>query len=368
MNTNAELIRARLKINEQEKAINSLQKLLEEHHGRYWALEQIIKYTGNLESFDKLMNLLTDMLIGIMGVDTASIYVKSSNNNSFKCYYRSIYNNNIFVEEDDLTLPDFMLRIAEPSIYSISNINKRVKFIKGENVNSVLFSPLKDFKKNDNFGIIIVEHNKSEYFNSQMVSFFNTLSTQIAVVAENSRLFDRISDLTNKDILTNCYNRKYFYKLLDSVTGGKKHYSLALFDCDNFKKINDIYGHLVGDDVLVSISDLAISYTNKYGGEVIRYGGDEFIIILYRPIEEAVEILNRFRIEVNDCFEFVKDKVLASVTISISSYPETVSSADDLLSVADKALIRSKKIRKNSITIAYENPTSSEDISMELVY
>lgn len=368
MHSNTELIQAKLKISEQEKTINSLQRLLEEQHGRYWALEQIIKYTGNLESFDKLMNLLTDMLIGIMGVDTASIYIKSPINHTFTCYYRSIYNNNIFVQEENMHIPDFMLKLSEPSIFNITNIDKTVQFLKGEHVDSVLFSPLKDFKKNNNFGCIIVEHNKSNYFNKQMISFFNTLSTQIAIITENAKLFDKISDLTNKDILTNCYNRKYFYKLLDTVVGGHNHYSLAIFDCDNFKEINDIYGHLVGDDVLISISDLAIHYTNKYGGEVIRFGGDEFIIILYKPLLQAVDILNEFRLEVSNCFDCVQERVSASVTISIASYPETVSDVYNLLNIADKGLIKSKKIKKNSITIVYEDNLSIYEENMRIVY
>lgn len=132
------------------------------------------------------------------------------------------------------------------------------------------------------------------------------------------------------------YNRNFFY---------------AIIDLDNFKQINDTYGHLVGDSVLIALSNL-LKTDVRTGDFVGRYGGEEFVIIFTENSEEsALSSLDRLRIKFSELIHYAGDASF-KVTFSagLSSYPK-YKEEDNLMVAADKALYISKKTGKNKITV-----------------
>ncbi|SHH25169.1 GGDEF domain-containing protein [Tepidibacter thalassicus] len=328
--------------NEDLKVKNiTINKELQECRGIKWLLSQLIKVFGTLDSFENLMRNTTDVLMGILGVDTCAVWIKKDDKDEYVTYSRSVYNSNRYEVNECRKLPECLLKFKETSLLDINN-------------KSILIAPLEDFRTNNKLGFIVAEHKNKNFFTKTTIDFFNILAIQISIVVINSKLFEKINEITNKDALTNCYNRNYFEKLMLNMNTNQRDYTLAVFDLDNFKKVNDILGHERGDEILVEIGKLAMNIVKRYNGEVIRYGGDEFIIILFKPLNEAIKILENFRKSVPGIELIKKIGINITVTIGVASYSETVTEMKNIFTVADMALIKGKKRgEKNTIHIGY---------------
>jgi len=182
------------------------------------------------------------------------------------------------------------------------------------------------------------------------------LSIQLSNTLMNSYLYSEVSKLSSRDILTNCLNRRYLNNLLDYNESNSISY--ILFDLDNFKMVNDTFGHNKGDELLIRISDLTIKFFAPYDGKVIRYGGDEFIIILEMDLNKSIEILEEFRLSL------LEDKLVksfpfkVSASFGIANYPVHSPNLKELLKKADNALYEAKENGKNQIKI-YKKKDSS---------
>ncbi|MGE4518495.1 MAG: GGDEF domain-containing protein [Desulfobacteraceae bacterium] len=168
-----------------------------------------------------------------------------------------------------------------------------------------------------------------------------------------NRLREKVEELATKDELTKLCNRRRLFEVLDrEVELARRQYSpftLLMVDIDNFKSINDTYGHLAGDQVLREVG-AAMKKTIRTVDYVGRYGGEEFLVILsYPSLENAVVCANRIRQIIEDLsIEFSSHKI--SVTISTGSTvycPEE--SLDTTLARADKALYMAKARGKNTV-------------------
>ncbi len=165
-------------------------------------------------------------------------------------------------------------------------------------------------------------------------------------------------DAALRDSLTGAYNKKYFSDHLRSeFSFAARHtspLSLVIFDVDHFKSVNDTYGHLAGDAVLVKLAKIA---SDSVRGEDLfaRYGGEEFVV-LCRGISmgQAAHLGERLRAKVEEA-EFVHEGEKMSVTISVgvAGFPEIpVGSGQDLIQAADTALYAAKNHGRNRVMLA----------------
>lgn len=156
------------------------------------------------------------------------------------------------------------------------------------------------------------------------------------------------------DPLTKLYTRYYFAEKIDEYFEKAKKFkerlSIIMCDLDHFKKINDKYGHLLGDEVLREIAKILKENVRRNNDIVGRYGGEEFIILLPNSsLNYAKEIAERLRkkIEAIDKFPF---KV--TMSFGIASYPEVlVKTSDELVGYADDALYKAKELGRNRVIV-----------------
>ncbi|RJQ18746.1 MAG: diguanylate cyclase [Nitrospiraceae bacterium] len=157
------------------------------------------------------------------------------------------------------------------------------------------------------------------------------------------------------DPLTNIYNRRFIngflIKEIDRCKRSDRHLSIVISDIDNFKTINDSYGHLSGDTVLKTVSTLM---TNAFRNlDVVgRYGGDEFMIILPETTNKtASQIIERFRKKIENTEITLPKGMNVKVTFSfgIATFPDDGTLVDDLLVAADERLYKVKGSGKNKI-------------------
>lgn len=193
---------------------------------------------------------------------------------------------------------------------------------------------------------VIKEINQLEY----SISFMNNELTQ-----KNQQL----SEMANKDFLTNMYNHKCFYfhfcDFIKKTEISYSPFSVALLDIDNFKKINDTYGHLVGDMILKEISLLILNNIRKTD-IAARYGGEEFAIIFPNTsLDEAKFICERIRSSIERHIFHVNSDLL-KVTISGGVQSNACFSSSyqphGFLDSVDQLLYKAKSLGKNQILSA----------------
>ena len=150
------------------------------------------------------------------------------------------------------------------------------------------------------------------------------------------------------DSLTNVYNRRYYDEFFQ---GSDDIQAMAVIDADNFKHINDNYGHDVGDIVLKSIAQTVLSCIRKTDA-VIRYGGDEFVIVFYSiPADVFEKRLERIRYSVNSLI--LDDLPEQHISVSIGGC-YGIGTAKKLFKVADDMMYQSKNT-KNKVTVCFRN-------------
>ena len=153
------------------------------------------------------------------------------------------------------------------------------------------------------------------------------------------------SQINKKDGLTQIYNRGYFNKEYEMINTREIPYYMIIFDIDNFKMINDTYGHIFGDYIIKNIAQITASHLGKVG-RVYRYGGEEFVILIKDATEQQViEVAETIRQAV-ESFKWEKGcKVTISMGIS-----HNAPHIKDVLSVADQELYAAKRNGKNRIS------------------
>ncbi len=177
---------------------------------------------------------------------------------------------------------------------------------------------------------------------------------------EQNKLYDKVQELSLTDSLTGLRNRRYLLNniphLLFLAKRHKNPISFIMLDIDDFKKANDIYGHLAGDKILHDLSELIQTMFRK-SDIIIRYGGEEFLLVLFDAhTEDSLRLTEKLReaVETNT-FTFQDYQIHITISGGISSHifddKETEEiNLEDMISLADHALYYSKKHGKNSIT------------------
>jgi len=159
-----------------------------------------------------------------------------------------------------------------------------------------------------------------------------------------------------QDELTNVYNRRYFNQvILKEIEFGKRYhqaFSLLIMDLDNFKGYNDANGHLAGDKALIELAQILKAEARAID-HVIRYGGEEFIVILPRSEKsEALIAAERYRRSVEE-YKFSGEDSLPggklTVSIGVATFPYDATDITMLLQRADEALYHSKKMGRNRV-------------------
>lgn len=161
------------------------------------------------------------------------------------------------------------------------------------------------------------------------------------IYALNSANERMLMQKAEHDPLTGLLNRGVFDSLREFFKDGDMSIALIVVDVDNFKRINDEYGHEIGDKVLKMVAD-TIRQSFRPNDYVIRLGGDEFAIILTDIAEEDVSIIKRKFQRINNTLTNPKDDMLPPVTLSAGAAFSEKAFSDELFGKADKALYDAK--------------------------
>lgn len=302
----------------------------------------------------------------------------------------------MFVQKDldsDLFVLDTNYSGLEPDdnvIYSISNSSDLIKLLNETNITYTitdlyntlgqnsdvdefaslrpsLIVPLK--QKKELSGILLlgerIDLGDGVEFNDYDRSQILNIASLASIAINNASLVEK----TTTDMMTHLKMKHYFYKVLSDKLESSSSLNLPLsclmLDIDFFKKFNDTYGHACGDFVLQTVAKV-ISDGVRGNDLAGRYGGEEFVVMLYNTDKNAaIVVAERIRreIEQRDLF-YEGNHMQVTISIGVSQYvPGTEMSAKQLVEYADQALYISKRTGRNKVSYTDGNTPETDEIT-----
>lgn len=331
-----------------EKTIYDLSQqvmFLEKKLNVFTNLLEISKYINQYIKDQNLFPLINDMLIGVFGAKYSTIYIKAGDE-YLEATPQTFSFSSIEAEKKlilDHAENEFIINSDTP-IYTTPN--------EEESVFSCLGVPIK--VDNRILGFILIQHKQKDYFSKDHATFLSSLANHVGVAIENNLLYNQIKESAYRDGLTGIFNKRYFFDTLLSIPNlEEQNYSIVMIDIDNFKKVNDTYGHPYGDIVLKQVASIIKSHTRP-NDIVARYGGEEIIIFFYnftekKKLQERVESI---REEIQNTMiegEDISSSVTASFGVYVKSNEQL--SLNEVIKKADDNLYICKRTGKNKVTL-----------------
>ena len=222
--------------------------------------------------------------------------------------------------------------------------------------------------EHDLIGVIKVPL-RDEPVDAEAIASVSRYIRAVASVLGNIYQLTRSRDLAMRDDLTKAYNRRFFESYLDEEIERARRYgslfSIIFLDLDDLKMVNNFYGHLTGSRTLQEVAKRILNAVRGID-KVVRFGGDEFCIILPQTDQEqAVLVANRVRKALTANAYHLEPNIDISITASfgIATYPTHAITKDDLIRQADAAMYRVKSGTKNAVGVAnVEDATRPLDV------
>ena len=226
----------------------------------------------------------------------------------------------------------------------------------------------------DIIGMLALDSIQPDRFTQDHERLATAFADQVAIALENTRLFEETQWLALHDSLTGLYNRRHFMSLAWSEFQRSLRYgtplSVIMLDIDHFKRVNDTFGHLIGDQVLGFIADLCET-SLRVNDLIGRYGGEEFVILLpetsatiaqdeiqnqEQVIEPAKVVAERLRTTVEESIiETDRGGIKITISLGISELSPGIHAIDQLIDQADQALLQAKQTGRNRVVIWNED-------------
>jgi len=238
---------------------------------------------------------------------------------------------------------------GEPREVTAPIYTKRVKL---DEARSLLVLPL--VAADEAIGTLMLAARAEKRFGADVREMLGVIATQVAVSLQNGLLYKRMETMATTDGLTGLTNHRTFQdrfaQLLDRAERHGHHAALLLCDVDFFKKVNDNYGHPVGDEVLRRVARVLEQVARKID-ITARYGGEEFAVVLESSTaEQARQVGDRLRQEVGKLVvETEKGPLRVTMSIGVASFPDDAKDRATLIERADHALYHAKHSGRNQV-------------------
>jgi diguanylate cyclase (GGDEF)-like protein/PAS domain S-box-containing protein len=212
-------------------------------------------------------------------------------------------------------------------------------------IRAVASAPL--FAKENLVGVLTIGSRNSRIITPAERQLFLAFASQIALAADNARLYQAIREKALRDSLTNLYNHAHLHeRLREEIERARRQsvsVALLMMDLDHLKRFNDTYGHPVGDLALKMVARV-LCEGMRVGDIAARYGGEEFAVILPNTeLDAARAAAERIRANIRQAqLPNIPSDVRVTVSIGVAVFPAHADSANALVAAADAALYRAK--------------------------
>lgn len=239
-------------------------------------------------------------------------------------------------------------------------------------VKSILYLPL--FRENDIIGVMTVQSEKPEAYSNDIVEMLEAVASFTAIAVENARIMIRLNEmneaisgekeqvekaalasswLAEHDSLTGLANRRFLERILGENIrlAQMENNSIAIFfiDLDDFKTVNDTYGHDAGDHVLVAVAARLLAVFREWD-YVARVGGDEFVIVApgVKHVTSISSIADKVVEAFNEPFAITQGSISVTVSVGVAVFPDHGHTSQELIRSADEAMYLIKRTGKGA--------------------
>jgi diguanylate cyclase (GGDEF)-like protein len=235
----------------------------------------------------------------------------------------------------------------------------------GNPMSAFIFHPLifKDYP----IGVVTVQSKTENVYDNKTISILETLSHYISIAINNAHNSEKLKSLnleldklSKRDVLTNISNKRHFYEYLNKMWNkavrSKEYLSILMIDIDFFKEYNDYYGHIEGDRTIKRVADIIKENVKRSGDLIARFGGDEFIVLLYDADKlGALQVAQSIQSSIyEEKIPHLYSKISNDITLSIgvaSMIPQINTYPSQLIEKSDSALYSVKEAGRNSIKV-----------------
>lgn len=226
----------------------------------------------------------------------------------------------------------------------------------GHDERSILGIPL--ILGKEKMGALFLQAEIPNAYSSDQIRLVETITHQASVAISNAQMFEKIQGMAILDTLTGIYNRRYFYEYAENEISRSQRYgnpmSLIMLDIDHFKRVNDKFGHLVGDQTLKMIVETCQGILRK-SDVMCRFGGEEFIILLPETSQQdaiiAAERICQTIAGKSMPTNSELGPVVVTVSIGVTQLETKEQTLRDLIDQADRALYQAKETGRNRVCV-----------------
>ncbi|MBQ2053599.1 MAG: GGDEF domain-containing protein [Eubacterium sp.] len=336
------------------KANDDLAKINEETR----SLIEVMKYFTASFNVENNAHYMLENVVNIKETGAAALYLDKDVYMNEEPYLEIISENSVaetLLKQDIESIYDTVKkRKSMTPLVLCENYDFKYPYLTGTNLcNAVVFPA---YENENVYGIMVITSSKYDFFENGY-AFYESSIMDFTSALISDRLYLQTEDMAKKDGLTKIYNRIYFNqfypKLLEEVSASGDVFTVVMLDIDHFKRVNDTYGHLAGDEVIKAVAKVDNDFAKKYNGTAVRYGGEEFLLILReKGVEETHAILKEMhQVIKSNVVEFEDYKIQVNSSIGLACYPETCDDIHEVLDRSDKAMYYSKEHGRGRITI-----------------
>ncbi|MGA7171262.1 MAG: sensor domain-containing diguanylate cyclase, partial [Candidatus Sulfotelmatobacter sp.] len=204
-------------------------------------------------------------------------------------------------------------------------------------------------------GVLALDSAKIDAFRDGDQQSLESVADICATAIQNAHYVDRVKQLAYLDGLTGIFNRRFFeVRILEEIERAHRYgagMAVIMADIDQFKKLNDEFGHMLGDEVLRQTSSLFNQQLRKVD-VVCRYGGEEFGILLTQVNgQQALGVAEKLR-KLVEGWQFPGVPRTVTISAGAAAMPEHGTTRDELVKVADSALYAAKQMGRNAVCLA----------------
>lgn len=243
-----------------------------------------------------------------------------------------------------------------PDVTQDPRFSARADFATGFDTHSIIAFPLQ--VRGEVIGVFeVVNVEDEKFFLETYLPLLAILADYVGIAVDNVYNLQKLQARTFIDEVTGFYNPRYLACeleiLLPRVLADKEDFSVVFLDLDDFKQVVDIHGHLLGSQILAEVARVIHAVLHQ-DDSLVRYGGDEFIVLMpHCSQEEALEVVREMRRAINRSL-FLQDEGLnlkLTASYGIATLPQDARDKESLLKIADQAMFRSKGRGKDGIMV-----------------